>query len=151
MIRFKAALFGVVIGGASLNAAADPLAMRFYDGDTVAPTVRLTIDGQTSFDTPETSYRWDAKCDLEIERGKAAKARLREIKKAAQRVDFIPVLDPDGTVARTGGDRPRLLMRMLTDGVNVGKILAAEGLAMVYDWRTERVDWCSAKPRIIPR
>lgn len=142
----RAALVLVLCGQCTAPVLADPLAARVYDGDTIAPTIRLTIDGDISFDTPEISYRTGAQCDAEIELGRRAKERLRQIMKEAERLEFLPVIDPEtGGIARTRGDR-RLLFALEADGGNVGHILAGEGLAWIYDWRKERVDWCSTPP-----
>ena len=146
MIRFLLPLIVV-----SPAAFADPLAMRVYDGDTVAPTIRLTIDGENSFDTPETAKRHGADCDLEIERGKAAKARLREIVREAETVSMIPLIDEEtGEIARTT-DRRRMLFRMLIDGENIGRILTREGHAKLYLWRSETIDWCAETPVVMPK
>ena len=131
----------------TIPAAADPLGTRIYDGDTIAPTIRLTIDAEISFDTPETSRRSGAQCDLEIERGKAASARLREIIRKADVFRLEPLYDFNtGEIARTR-DRRRLLARAIADGTNVGHTLAAEGHAMIYNWRTQRIDWCASPPK----
>lgn len=144
----SAALAALAIAGMGAAASADDLGVRVYDGDTIAPTVRLTIDGEISFDTPETAKRHGADCDLEIERGKAAGQRLRAIIAAAGevRLEFLRDFDT-GDLARTG-DGKRLLARMLIDGENVGHILAREGHAVIYRWRSERVDWCTDEPTV---
>lgn len=115
-----------------------------YDGDTIGPTFRLTIDGEISFDTPEISRRHGAQCDLEIARGKAARARLRAMIAAAERVEMIPLLDARGAIAQTKDGRG--LLRLRLDGTNVGHLLAQDGLAVVYRWRSESVDWCATPP-----
>ena len=122
--------------------------MRIYDGDTVAPTVRLTIDAVESFDAPET---FRPRCPQQLALGQRATRQLREIIDRAERVVIIPILDDDGSIAVTRGSRPRLLMRMEADGENVGAMLAREGLAMQYRWETERVDWCATPPVRLPR
>lgn len=136
-------LAGIIL---ATTAAADPLRFRFYDGDTVAPTIRLTIDGELSFDTPETAKRHGADCALEIARGRAAGKRLREIVRGADHISMRPLINAEtGEIARTR-DQGRLLFQMIVDGENVGRILAREGHAMLYRWKTEAIDWCATPP-----
>lgn len=114
-----------------------------YDADTLGPTARLTIDGALSFDAPETSYRFGAECDLEIERGKAARVRTRALLDDPT-AKFRPLLEADGSIARD--DIGRLLMRVEIGGENIGHILAREGHAMLYNWRTDKPQWCATPP-----
>ena len=152
VIRSALALAALITALPVVFARADgdtPPRLRLYDGDTAAPTMRLTIDGRTSFDTPEVARWLGAKCELEIARGKAATARLRDMLATARRVEMFPFLDDDGALALI--DDGRGLMRVMTDGVNVGIRLAAEGHAMIYDHRAERIDWCAEKPVRMPK
>ena len=87
--------------------------------------------GLMGFDTPETFY---AKCASERELGDKATARLIEL-----------LQPPAAVVMQDSGrtDRYRRGLGTLTvDGRNVGEILIQEGLAVPYNGRGQRRDWC---------
>lgn len=104
-----------------------------YDGDTVSldcpgrPLERARLVG---FDTPEV---FSPGCAAEKRLGDAATARLRTLVAA-------------GTVTavrRQGYDRyDRALVRLELDGVDVGRTLIAEGLAVPYSGG-RRINWCA--------
>ena len=101
-----------------------------YDGDTVAlkcgdseRTARVT-----GLDAPETR---DARCAAEVQAGRRATERLRDLVEG-------------GTVSyrRKGSDKyGRLLIELSVDGENVADTLVREGLAMPYRGGG-RIDWC---------
>ena len=104
-------------------------AIAAIDGDTV------DVDGKRwrlqSFDAPETFY---ARCTYERRLGERAKRRLQELIDTAHEVD-----------TRTEGKRERwrrVLGDIYVDGVNVGGIFIREGLAVPYNGRGPRKDWC---------
>ncbi|MDP1875186.1 thermonuclease family protein [Phenylobacterium sp.] len=102
------------------------------DGDTLrtpsGDRVRLV-----GIDAPEMPPR--AGCDREIELAFAAKARLTELIKGAERIEYL---------ARPGErDRDRydrLLRDVRIDGVDAGHLLVSEGLAKV--WRGQKSQSC---------
>lgn len=115
------------------SATADPIdraRIAIVDGDTIR------IDGQTvrlvGFDAPETGDD-TARCDAERERGKKAAARLAE-------------LLADGDIAIRYRKRRdlygRLLGRLTVNGKNVGATLIRERLAVRYQGRGPKMDWC---------
>lgn len=134
---------------APVAALADTYRGHIYDGDTIGPTFRLTIDGDVSFDTPETSARHGAQCPREIALGRAATQRLREMLDGAATIEMMPLIDSRGVILTA--DDGRGLMRLFVDGENVGHTLARDGLAVLYRWRTESVDWCAASPTVTPQ
>ncbi|MBY6200810.1 thermonuclease family protein [Maritalea mobilis] len=103
------------------------------DGDTVDMT--CATEGRfrarlTGYDTPES---YQPGCREEAELARRATDRLRQLLRNAARVD-----------ARLGGvDRyDRRLVQLRLDGVDVGRTLIAEGLAVRYSGGS-RIDWCA--------
>lgn len=125
-------------------AFADTIKLFPHDGDSGSMSIRFTIDGITSFDTPEIRFRHGAECDLEIKRGKAAKARLRALIKSADLVEVFPMLDERGAIRRDAFGRG--IARVIADGENIGITLEREGHGMRYLWETETIDWCAQPP-----
>ena len=102
------------------------------DGDTV------DVDGKRwrlqSFDTPETFY---SRCAYERQLGERAKRRLQQLLDTAREID-----------TKTDGKRERwrrILGDVYVDGVNVGDILISDGLAVPYNGRGPRKDWCQGE------
>lgn len=103
--------------------------IRVVDGDTVdagySENVRLTLDQGGSFDTPET---WRPGCAYERQLGELATQRLRQLLRQGN----VSLAILPGTCGHG-----RLCGALSVDGVNVGEILIAEGLARPvrnYDW-----------------
>ncbi len=103
--------------------------MRVIDGDTIE------VNGETirilNIDTPEIRH---AQCDAERRLGQIAKQRVANLLAA-------------GTINILRGDRGRLkdkygrtLAVVGIDGVDLGELLIAEGLAR--PWTGKRRPWC---------
>lgn len=104
------------------------------DGDTIkcnGVNMRDMGDGAPNvagYDTPEVR---SAKCQLELELGRAATAAMNGLLKGAKVYD---------SGERDRFDRPLVWVRT-ADGHSVGSILIAEGLAR--EWRPGyQADWC---------
>ncbi len=99
------------------------------DGDSGSLEWRLV-----NVDTPESSYRYGAKCDAEIALAAKATAFARDFLRRAKRI----------TVAAGGWDKfGRLLIVVRGDGVDLGEALIAEGLG--HKWAGSRASsgsWC---------
>lgn len=112
----------------------DGARIHVIDGDTVAlPSgehIRLA-----GIDAPET---WHPHCQAEIEQGRAATARLREL------------LAGPVEIERQGTDRyGRTLARLIAAGGDVEQPMVADGLAVVYlpgraAWQARRDHWCGS-------
>ena len=104
-------------------------AYEVIDGDTIrAPYgVKYRLMG---FDAPET---FQAKCDAELELGKRATERLKELLATGE----VRIVE-SGKTDRYG----RTLARLTVNGRDVGGVLISEGLARAYDGRTKRESWC---------
>ena len=108
-----------------------PTSIYVIDGDTISlndgrPNVRLV-----GFNAPETGSR--ARCEIERQKGEAAKQRLRELVSKG-RPDFQQVacscpLGTEGTNACNFGRRCGTLR---VNGVDVGSTLIGEGLAVRF-------------------
>ena len=98
------------------------------DGDTIEfESVRYRLTG---FDTPET---YNAKCDIEYDRGKQAEDKLRQLIESVGRVqlNIQPSTDKYG----------RGLAKLFVSGEDVGSILIRAGLARTYR-SGSRSTWC---------
>lgn len=109
------------------------------DGDTIkcdGVNMRDMGDGQpflSGYDTPEIHH---AKCQAELELGRAAKARMTALLAS----EGLRILD-SGKRDKTRSRRP-LVWITLADGRSVGSVLIEEGLAA--DWTPGyRSTWCS--------
>ena len=109
-----------------------------YDGDTLTvdahPWPGITIRTSVRLDridTPESG--WRAKCELERELAKKAKARLQELVS-----DGITL-----TNIRLGKYAGRVLADVITPSGNVADILIAEGHGRPYDGG-KRGSWCQS-------
>lgn len=115
-------------------ALAEPATVRsVIDGDTVS----VILAGQrvlvriAGIDSPELSR---AKCARERQLGEAARRAASELLPVGAVVDVIP------TGAR---DRyNRLIARIEIGGVDFGKAMLGKGLAVGYQGRGARQDWC---------
>ncbi len=100
-----------------------PTGVTIIDGDTIA------IDGEhvrlTGFDTPEVAH---ARCDAERELGQRATQRLEELvcRSGEASVEVVMSTRRLGPATERHG---RALARIVVDGLDVGEILVAEGLA----------------------
>jgi endonuclease YncB( thermonuclease family) len=116
--------------------AAPALVIRVVDGDTidavVPPSHQLLRYRLIGFDTPETYY---AQCDDERSLGYRAASRLEQlVQDAGVQMD----------VQRSSKDRyGRGLAKLSVDGQDVAHILIGEGLAVAYDGRGQRINWCA--------
>lgn len=106
---------------------------RVFDGDTVEMICPSEAEFQarlTGFDAPEIRH---ARCDAEAALGWNAENRLRQILASGSQVE----------VRFDGLDRfGRRLVTLEIDGVDLGDILVAEGLAAPYHGGP-RPDWCA--------
>jgi endonuclease YncB( thermonuclease family) len=84
------------------------------------------------FDTPET---YEARCEREYRLGIAATEALQRMIAVAKKVE--PVTD--GRLDRYG----RVLGHLYLDGKEVGAILIEKRLAVAYDGRGPRRNWCN--------
>ena len=108
------------------------------DGDTIkcnGVNMRDMGDGApfvSGFDTPEISHR---KCNAELQLGRKAKARMKQLLKTKG----VQIFD-SGQVDATQTHRP-LVWVMLPDGRSAGSVLMREGLAR--EWTPDYVaNWC---------
>ena len=142
-MRFLAATIAFFVLTSGLAAEPVPVGkVRVLDGDTVAISIRLL-----GFDTPETS-KLRAKCDKEIELGKRAATRLREILATGKpTVELAPCSCPENTQGTERCNFGRACGRLFVNGKDVGEMLIAEGHARPYDFkwdaRPPAADWCS--------
>lgn len=119
---------------AATPAIACPTGVTIVDGDSIA------IDGEeirlTGFDTPEVKH---ARCDAERELGQRATSRLEELVCRSGEASVAVVMSKrrPGPAHEAHG---RPLARIVVDGLDVGEILVAEGLARR---RKPRRGWCA--------
>jgi micrococcal nuclease len=103
-------------------------ALVAIDGDT------LDLDGKryrlVGFDTPETYH---ARCAYEFELGKRATQRMQELLQGGD-----ARLEPLGKDCRHNRECARLHVA----GEDAADILVREGLAVRYNGRGKRRDWC---------
>ncbi len=122
-----AALALLAITGSSIAGEYERIAPS--DGDSGAIQYRLI-----NVDTPESSYRYGAKCDAEIALAAKATAFVKDFLRRAKRI----------TVAAGSWDLyGRLRVRIAGDGVDLGEALIAEGLG--HKWAGSRArsgSWC---------
>lgn len=106
------------------------------DGDTIkcdGQNLRDMGDGApfvSGYDTPETR---GAKCQAELQLGRAATARMKEL------------LATPGLRIIDSGKKDRhkrpLVWALLPDGRSIGNVLVVEGIAV--EWTPDyRADWC---------
>lgn len=116
------------LGVAGYHYAIADQTIAVIDGDTIERNgVRYRLLG---FDTPETYF---ARCQVEYEKGIAAKLRLQELISSGS-VRLVETRRSD----RYG----RVLAQLFVDGEDVGRMLISEGLARPYDGRSIRKRWC---------
>lgn len=113
------------------------------DGDTVHDNRRNRDYRLAGIDAPETAR---AKCLAERELGERAAARLAEILEAAEAVTAEPAWDPRGLRKWPVDGFGRRIAVVRADGVDVGAVLLAEGLALPYKGSGARPDWCALTP-----
>ena len=109
-----------------------PIAVRYVtDGDTLrlASGERIRIAG---IDAPESDPR-QAKCALEIRRGRAAKATLETL------IGAWPV-----TVIRVGRSYNRTVATVAVGGRDLATSLIAAGAAKPWPRGRPKPDWCRA-------
>ncbi|WP_333586101.1 thermonuclease family protein [Phenylobacterium sp.] len=111
----------------------DGARLYVHDGDTVRLLTgeRVRLAG---IDTPELPPR--AACDREVRLALAAKARLLQMVRAADRVTLHRPPGEHRDADRYG----RLLRDLQVDGRDAGDILVAEGLAQA--WSGRKAQWC---------
>lgn len=107
------------------------------DGDTIkcdGQNLRDMGDGApfvSGYDTPETR---NAKCQQELELGRAATARMRQL------------LETPGLRIFDSGERDRwkrpLVWAVLPDGRTLGSVMISEGHAVEWSPQTD-FDWCA--------
>lgn len=117
-------------------AAAEPISasqIEIVDGDTIrvgGEKVRLV-----GFDTPETGA--EAGCDIEIQRGNLAARRLEQLLISGQLdIRYRKHRDKYG----------RRLATLKVDGVNIGRALIREQLAVPYKGSGYKMNWCPRGP-----
>lgn len=135
MIRTLALLLALTACAPSPTDTVRARDIRVIDGDTVRydqESIRLM-----GFNTPETR---GAECESERVMGYEAKQRLRDMIDAASVIVLDYKMRRDGD--RTRDRYQRLLAILTVDGVDVGTVLIAEGLAEEYNGRGRRRDWC---------
>lgn len=105
--------------------------VRVIDGDTV------DIQGQNAnvrlvgFNTPET---WRPSCNAELELGRRATARLAQLVRDAQSIEFrrVACSCKAGTEGTSQCNFGRQCGSLFVDGVDAGTTLMGEGLAVAY-------------------
>lgn len=132
-LAVTALALGVVFAIPALASVEEPI---IVDGDTIAigkERIRLL-----DVDTPET---FRSHCEAELATGLKAKERLRQL------LDAGPV-----SIERSGKlDRyRRTLARVFVNGKDVGDVLVAEGLALIWrpgrEAKAERLaHWCAGE------
>jgi micrococcal nuclease len=119
----------LALGDAAFADSIERKQIVVVDGDTVR------IDGIRTrlccFDTPEIK---DVRCDAERERGEKARARLQAILDANESIDV------ERLKRRDRWNRP--LAKLRAGGRDVGEILIAESLAVPYNGRGFKMNWC---------
>lgn len=123
-----AAMSGTAWGASTRN---DTGRVRYVtDGDTFRLTSgeRIRI---ANIDAPEIHPR-EAKCRLEVERGKASSRRARNL------LDGKVV-----TFERVGRSYNRTVARVRVDGSDLGEALIATGAARPWLRHHPKPDWCS--------
>lgn len=130
-VWFKAALVTTAFSLLSYAVAAQPA--RAVDGDTLAiGTERVRIMG---LDTPEAGSR--ARCPREAALARRATGRLAEL------------LASGVTLDRRGPDRYGRTLAVVREarGRDVAEILISERLAVPYQGRSPRQNWCEPSQR----
>jgi endonuclease YncB( thermonuclease family) len=123
--------------------ATPPTSIYVIDGDTISlndgrPNVRLI-----GFNAPETGSR--ARCEIERQRGEAAKQRLRElVSKGRPEFHQVACSCPPGTEGTNACNFGRRCGTLRVNGVDVGSILVGEGLAVRFACGTTS---CPTLPR----
>ena len=136
-----AACLFTIIGPASA-APIDPGDVRVIDGDTIRvyqkqPNVRLV-----GFNAPETRR---AACDAERELGAKATRRVRDlVRNGNLDFEFVACSCPPGTEGTPACNYGRRCGTLKANGRDVGAILIAEGLAVLFQCGTTS---CSKTPR----
>ena len=110
--------------------------IRVVDGDTIDTIVQPSREWRrfrlVGFDTPETYY---ARCDAERALGYEAARRRGELVRTGE----VRLNVQEGARDRYS----RGLATLRVDGVDVGRVLIREGLAVPYSGRGQRTDWCA--------
>lgn len=132
MTRLLAALLVLL----SVPALAEPAqVLRVSDGDSI----RVLLSGRevairvAGIDTAELAH---AKCERERELGLAAKREAQRLLPVGSVVD----VQPTGKREKYGRT---LATITLPDGTDYGSILLQRGLAVSYNGRGHRKDWCA--------
>ena len=106
------------------------LSPHVIDGDTIHDLANGLRYRLANIDAPETEH--NAKCHRERERGEFAKAVARQIVATASRVEVRTTFRVD--------QYGRRVAFVIVDGIDLGEILVARGLAR--PWRGTRRRWC---------
>ncbi|MGI3163903.1 SH3 domain-containing protein [Pseudooceanicola sp. 200-1SW] len=105
--------------------------VRVIDGDTVDIRGQDANVRLVGFNAPET---WRPSCDAELKAGQRATARLVQLVRGAGAIEFrrVSCSCRPGTEGTDQCNFGRQCGTLLVDGVDVGKILMREGLAVAY-------------------
>jgi endonuclease YncB( thermonuclease family) len=131
----------------TLSAPIEPRDVRVIDGDTIRvyqkqPNVRLV-----GFNAPETRR---ASCDAERELGAKATRRVRDlVRDGSLDFEFVACSCPPGTEGTPPCNYGRRCGTLKANGLDVGAILIAEGLAVPFQCGERRCPktprpWCEA-------
>jgi len=106
--------------------------IRIHDGDTIRLTGEKVSIRLVGFNTPETS-RLYAACDPEIDAGKRARTRLRELLASGElTLTYVRCTCRPGTEGTSACNHGRACGVLKLGDRNIGDILIAEGHAAPY-------------------
>jgi endonuclease YncB( thermonuclease family) len=110
---------------------AAPISVYVIDGDTISLNDGRRNVRLVGFNAPEKGSR--ARCEIERQKGEAAKRRLRELASSG-RPDFQQVVCscPPGTEGTNVCNFGRRCGTLRVNGVDVGSTLVGEGLAVRF-------------------
>lgn len=124
-----------------VNAGQEPLTLpilNVIDGDTIESSLNLPIPLNKVYirvngiDTPESTHL--AKCHKEQMAGGKAKEYMRRLLKSS-----VTMVITDYKWDKYGG---RIDANVFIDNINVGEAMIKAGLALPYNGRGDKPDWC---------